>query len=101
MGTIKVSDSEYFLNHQILVGTGTTIIGQLPLGSSGQLLLSGGARADPTWNSSGDAGQILLSGGASTSPSWNTSGTLNQVLHSGGGRNASNLERYWPYWCNN
>ena len=81
---LNSADSAVYLNHQLLVGAGTSTIGQLPLGSSGQLLLSGGASADPTWNSSGDAGQILLSGGASTSPSWNTSGTLNQVLHSGG-----------------
>jgi hypothetical protein len=56
-------------NHGILVGAATTAITQLATGSSGQILQSGGASADPVYSTatypstSGTAGNFLVSTG--------------------------------------
>lgn len=78
---LNKSESTVFLNHQILIGTGTTTIGQLPTGSAGQLLLSGGASADPSWNVSGTLNQVLHSGGAGMPPIWKGTGPSGAITN--------------------
>jgi hypothetical protein len=56
-------------NHGVLVGAGTSAITQLSTGSSGQVLQSGGASADPTYSTAtypataGTSGNLLVSDG--------------------------------------
>jgi len=56
----------------ILIG-GTSAGGtlsQVTAGTSGQILLSQGSAANPTWLSSGTAGQVLTSTGFGSNPTW-------------------------------
>lgn len=64
-------------NHGVLVGAATSAITQLATGSANQVLLSGGASADPTWSTAtypataGTSGNVLTSDGtnwASSAP---------------------------------
>lgn len=73
-------------NHGVLVGAATSAITQLATGSSGQVLQSGGASADPTWSTAtypataGTSGNVLTSDGtnwaSSAPPILVASGTL-------------------------
>lgn len=63
--------------------SGALMPNNLP-GSPGQILLSGGSGASPTWFSNGNAGGLLVSGGANTAPSWLANGTAGNLLVSGG-----------------
>lgn len=100
---LNQSESTTYLNHQILVGSGTTTINQLPLGNAGQPLLSGGASADPSWGSFvayapilggttstgalqsvasvGLAGQVLTSNGAGFAASFQGTGPIGAVTN--------------------
>ncbi len=78
-------------NHAILVGAGTATITKLALGSSGQVLQSGGASADPAWSTAtypstaGTTGTILRSNGTNfvnTTATYPTTTTINQLLYS-------------------
>lgn len=76
-------------NHALLVGAGTATITKLALGSSGQVLQSGGASSDPaystaTFPSTGTAtGTILRADGTnwvSTTATYPTTTTANQLV---------------------
>ena len=82
---LNSADSAVYLNHQLLVGAGTSTINQIPLGNAGQPLLSGGASADPSWGSF-VAYAPIVGGTTSTGAlqSVATSGSIGQVLTSQG-----------------
>lgn len=81
-------------NHGVLIGAGTSAITQLPAGSAGQVLRSGGASADPAYSTAtypataGTSGTILRSDGTnfvnSTATYPNTAGVANHFLTSNG-----------------
>jgi hypothetical protein len=58
----------------ILIGGSSSSgpLSQMTTGTSGQLLLSQGSAANPTWLSSGTTGQILTSAGSGSNPTWTT-----------------------------
>jgi hypothetical protein len=59
-------------NQGSLLVSGTTGTGLLSQGTSGQLMVSGGANANPSWLSSGTSGQLLVSNGTNANPTWLT-----------------------------
>ena len=58
----------------LLIGgtTSTGALSQVTNGTTGQILLSQGSTADPTWLSSGTSGQVLTSAGSGANPTWTT-----------------------------
>lgn len=69
-------------NHGVLVGAATSAITQLATGSANQVLLSGGASADPTWSTAtypataGTSGNVLTSDGTNWTSSAPSGGNL-------------------------
>ena len=58
----------------ILIGGSSSSgpLSQMTTGTSGQLLISQGSAANPTWLSSGTTGQVLTSAGSGANPTWTT-----------------------------
>ena len=85
---VTAGGSQTFINHELLVGSGTTTINQIPPGTSGQLLVSGGASADPSWVNAGTASSISItgdSGGALTGNAFTFTGGTTGLTFSGAG----------------
>ncbi|MEN6291845.1 MAG: tail fiber domain-containing protein [Methanobacterium sp.] len=87
-GKVKWSDTKYLFNlvaNRILFASATNEMGQLPLGTAGQILMSGGASAPywttPTYPNTAPNGYLMMGNGtnwgASAVPTWNqnTTGT--------------------------
>lgn len=80
-------------SHGVLVGEGTSAIGQVAAGSAGQVLQSGGAAADPVYSTAtfpataGTTGTLLRSNGTNwvnTSASYPSTIAANQMLYASG-----------------
>ena len=61
-------------NHGILVGQGTSAIAQMAAGTSGQIVKSGGASADPSWSDNVAAITWVIDGAGSTITTGNKRG---------------------------
>lgn len=63
-------------NHGLLVGQGTSAIAQMAAGTSGQIVKSGGASADPSWSDNVAAITWVIDGAGSTITTGNKRGLL-------------------------
>ncbi len=82
-------------NHGVLIGAGTTAVTQLAAGTSGQVLQSGGASADPTYStatfptgSAGTSGNVLTSDGTN----WISSAPAGGLLFATGNISSANFK---------
>jgi hypothetical protein len=62
---VALMSTSFLTNHGVALGTGTAILGSTTAGSSGQVLVSNGASADPTFQAVSAAGAITQINGNS------------------------------------
>lgn len=63
-----------FTQHGLIVGNSGSQFNATSAGTLGQLMVSGGSTADPTWLTQGTNGYVLVSSGSGANPSWKAMG---------------------------
>jgi hypothetical protein len=104
-GKMKWSDTKYLFSlvaNRILYASATNEMSQLPLGTSGQLMQSGGVNTPtwttPTYPNSATSGKVLIGDGTNivlSTPTFpNASATINKVIKSDGTNWVASTETY-------